>query len=33
MTGGFIAAFLVIFFLVRLGWRRIYRFRNRTENT
>ena len=32
MTGGFIAAFLVIFFLVRLGWRRIYRFRNRTEN-
>jgi len=32
MTGGFIAAFLVIFFLVRLAWRRIYRFRNRTEN-
>ncbi len=32
MTGGFIAAFLVVFFLVRLGWRRIYRFRNRTEN-
>ena len=32
MIGGFIAAFLVIFFLVRLGWRRIYRFRNRTEN-
>jgi hypothetical protein len=32
MTGGFIAAFLILFFLVRLGWRRIYRFRNRTEN-
>ncbi|HEX3092355.1 MAG TPA: hypothetical protein VHW72_07020 [Candidatus Angelobacter sp.] len=32
MTGGFIAAFLVVFFLVRLAWRRIYRFRNRTEN-
>ena len=32
MTGGFIAAFLVIFFLVRLAWRRIYRFRNRTED-
>src|SRR5690242_3076922 len=32
MTGGFIAAFLVIFFLVRLGWRRVYRFRNRTEH-
>lgn len=35
MIGGFIAAFLVIFFLfffVRLGWRRIYRFHNRTEN-
>jgi len=32
MTGGFIAAFLVLFFLVRLGWRRIYRFRNRTES-
>ena len=32
MTGGFIAAFLVIFFLARLGWRRIYRFRNRTED-
>jgi hypothetical protein len=32
MTGGLIAAFLVIFFLGRLGWRRIYRFRNRTEN-
>jgi hypothetical protein len=32
MTGGFIAAFLVVFFLVRLGWRRIYRFRNRTED-
>jgi hypothetical protein len=32
MTGGFIAAFLVVFFLVRLGWRRIYRFRNRTEH-
>lgn len=32
MTGGFIAAFLVLFFLVRLAWRRIYRFRNRTEN-
>lgn len=32
MTGGFIAAFLVMFFLVRLGWRRIYRFRNRTES-
>lgn len=31
MTGGFIAAFLVMFFLV-LAWRRIYRFRNRTEN-
>ena len=31
MTGGFIAAFLVMFFLV-LGWRRIYRFGNRTEN-
>ena len=31
MTGGIIAAFLVIFFLVRLAWRRIYRFRNRTE--
>ena len=31
MTGGFIAAFLVMFFLV-LGWRRIYRFSNRTEN-
>jgi len=32
MTGGFIAAFLVLFFLVRLGWRRIYRLRNRTED-
>ena len=32
MTGGFIAAFLVMFLLVRLAWRRIYRFRNRTEN-
>jgi len=32
MTGGFIAAFLVIFFLVRLAWRRVYRFRNRTED-
>lgn len=32
MIGGLIAALLVIFFLVRLGWRRIYRFRNRTEN-
>jgi len=32
MTGGFIAAFLVVFFLARLSWRRIYRFRNRTEN-
>lgn len=32
MTGGFIAAFLLLFFLVRLAWRRIYRFRNRTEN-
>jgi len=32
MTGGFIAAFLVIFFLVRLAYRRIYRFRNRTEH-
>jgi hypothetical protein len=32
MTGGFIAAFLVMFFLARLGWRRIYRFHNRTEN-
>jgi hypothetical protein len=32
MTGGFIAAFLVLFFLARLGWRRIYRFRNRTED-
>jgi len=32
MTGGFIAAFLVLFFLVRLAWRRIYRFRNRTED-
>jgi hypothetical protein len=32
MIGGFIAAFLVIFFLVRLAWRRIYRFRNRTES-
>src|SRR6476659_1697365 len=31
MTGGFIAAFLVMFFIV-LVWRRIYRFRNRTEN-
>ena len=31
MTGGFIAAFLVMFFLV-LAWRRIYRFRNRTES-
>jgi len=32
MTGGFIAAFLVIFFLVRLAWRHVYRFRNRTED-
>jgi hypothetical protein len=32
MTGGFIAAFLVLFFLVRLAWRRVYRFRNRTED-
>lgn len=32
MTGAFIAAFLVMFFLVRLGWRRIYRCHNRTEN-
>src|SRR5215470_8394588 len=32
MTGGLIAAFLVLFFLVRLGWRRIYRLRNRTED-
>jgi len=32
MTGGFIAAFLVIFFVLRLAWRRIYRFRNRTES-
>ena len=32
MTGGFIAAFLVVFFLARLSWRRIYRFRNRTED-
>ncbi len=31
MTVGFISAFLIIFFLVRLGWRRIYRFRDRTE--
>ena len=31
MTGAFIAAFLVLFFLVRLAWRRVYRFRNRTE--
>jgi hypothetical protein len=31
MTGGLIAAFLVIFFLGRLAWRRIYNFRNRTE--
>ena len=32
MTGGFVAAFLVLFFLVRLAWRRIYHFRNRTES-
>ena len=32
MTGGFIAAFLVIFLVLRLAWRRIYRFRNRTED-
>lgn len=32
MIGGFIAAFLVIFFLGRLAWRRIYRFRNRSEH-
>ncbi len=31
MTGGLIAAFLVIFFVGRLVWRRIYRFRNRSE--
>ncbi|MBZ5489298.1 MAG: hypothetical protein LAO76_00010 [Acidobacteriia bacterium] len=32
MTGGYIAAFLLLFFLVRLAWRYIYRFRNRTED-
>lgn len=32
MTGGLIAAFLVIFLVLRLAWRRIYRFRNRTED-
>jgi hypothetical protein len=31
MTGGFVAAFVVMFFIV-LAWRRIYRFRNRTED-
>ena len=33
MTTGLILAFLaILFFLVRVGWRRLYRFRNRTEN-
>ena len=32
MIGGFIAAFLVISFLGRLAWHRIYRFHNRTEH-
>ena len=31
MIGGWIAALLVVFFLLRLGWRKMYRFRNRTE--
>jgi hypothetical protein len=32
MIGGWIAAFLVVFFLLRLGLRRVYHFRNRTED-
>src|ERR1041385_9381045 len=32
MIGGWIFAFLVMSFLLRWGWRKLYRFTNRTEH-